>query len=242
MLSVPIAAWLGVLTLTQLLVTAVLAGVASVFFQTAYQVFLPSWSPVRGCPQPTQGSRRARRWRRSAARALPASSPRRRVPSPGWSSTPSTFAVSGGCLLGGSGRSRARKDAGHEAGLRAEIVEGLRVVASDGYLRTFTAFGAASNLALIGYQSILVVFLVRDLGVHPGGVGLLISGMSVGGVLGAAGASAVARRWGTARGLLLSELCTAPFALLIPLAAPGPRLLLSWWAASWSGPAWCAAT
>ena len=29
-----------------------------------------------------------------------------------------------------------------------------------------------------------------------------------------------------ARGLLLSELCTAPFGLLIPLAAPGPRLLL----------------
>ena len=57
-------------------------------------------------------------------------------------------------------------------------------------------------------------------------MGLLISGMSVGGVLGAAGATAVVRRWGTGRGLLLSELCTAPFGLLIPLAAPGPRLLL----------------
>ena len=56
-------------------------------------------------------------------------------------------------------------------------------------------------------------------------VGLLLSGMSVGGVIGATGATAIARRFGTARGLLLSEICTVPFGLLIPLTAPGPRLL-----------------
>ena len=40
--SVPVAAWLGVLTLGQLLVCALLGGCAAVFFQTSYQVFLPS--------------------------------------------------------------------------------------------------------------------------------------------------------------------------------------------------------
>jgi predicted MFS family arabinose efflux permease len=49
--------------------------------------------------------------------------------------------------------------------------------------------------------------------------------MSVGGVVGAASATAIAKRFGSARGLLLSELCAAPFGLLIPLAAPGPRLM-----------------
>jgi predicted MFS family arabinose efflux permease len=87
-----------------------------------------------------------------------------------------------------------------------------------------TVFGALSNLALTGYQALLVVFLIRDVGVNPAGVGALISGISVGGVIGAASATAITRRCGTARGLLLSELCTAPFGLLIPLAAPGPRL------------------
>ncbi len=88
-----------------------------------------------------------------------------------------------------------------------------------------TVFGAASNLALTGYQAILVVFLIRDVGVSPGVVGLLLSGMSVGGVLGAAGAGVLARRFGTAHGMLISELAAAPFALLIPLTKPGAGLL-----------------
>ena len=37
-----VAAWLGVLTLGQLLACALLGGCAAVFFQTSYQVFLPS--------------------------------------------------------------------------------------------------------------------------------------------------------------------------------------------------------
>jgi hypothetical protein len=39
--SVPLAWWLDVLTLGQLLVVALIGGVATVFFRTAYSVFLP---------------------------------------------------------------------------------------------------------------------------------------------------------------------------------------------------------
>ena len=51
---------------------------------------------------------------------------------------------------------------------------GLRFVARDPYLRVLTVFGAASNIGLIGYQAVLVVFLVRYAGLPPGLVGLLI--------------------------------------------------------------------
>ncbi len=40
--SVPAAAWLGVLTIAQLLAVALLGGAASVFFNTAQQAYLPS--------------------------------------------------------------------------------------------------------------------------------------------------------------------------------------------------------
>src|SRR5665811_1771590 len=50
-------------------------------------------------------------------------------------------------------------------------------------------------------SGILVVFLVREVGISPGGVGLPLSGMSVGSVIGAASAAALARRFGTARAL-----------------------------------------
>ncbi len=87
-------------------------------------------------------------------------------------------------------------------------------------------FGALTNLTLVGYQSILVVFLIRDVGVSSAAAGALLAAMSAGGVLGASVAAALARRVGSARALLLSALCTAPFGLLIPLTASGPRLAL----------------
>ena len=39
--SVPIAAWCGVLTVAQLIAVALIAGTATVFFNSAYQVLLP---------------------------------------------------------------------------------------------------------------------------------------------------------------------------------------------------------
>ena len=46
LVSAPVAAWLGLLTLTQLLIVAFLAGVAEVFSATAGQVFLPAVLPA----------------------------------------------------------------------------------------------------------------------------------------------------------------------------------------------------
>jgi hypothetical protein len=46
-------------------------------------------------------------------------------------------------------------------------------------------------------------------------------------VAGASSATALARRFGSARSLVASVLGTAPFGLLIPLATPGPGLALA---------------
>jgi hypothetical protein len=58
--------------------------------------------------------------------------------------------------------------------LRRQIVEGLRFVGRDRYLRPLVAYGALANLALMGYQAVQVVFLVRTVGVNPATVGLLL--------------------------------------------------------------------
>jgi len=136
-----------------------------------------------------------------------------------------SFLVSAVCLLSIGHQQKAATIIGTTR-LRQEIATGVRLVVADPYLRVLAVFGALTNLTLVGYQSILVVFLVRDVGVSPAGVGALLAVMSAGGVLGASIASALARRFGSARALLLSALCTAPFGLLIPLTAPGPRLAL----------------
>jgi predicted MFS family arabinose efflux permease len=81
-----------------------------------------------------------------------------------------------------------------------------------------------ANVALTGYQAIQVVFFVQVVGVAPAAVGFLVAASGVGGVLGAALATWLARKWGTARSLLVSLLTMAPLGFLIPLATSGPCL------------------
>lgn len=225
LLSVPVRASTGELTLGYLLGIAVLVGGASVVFETAFSAYLPGVVPVDDVPAANaalQGSASAAQVGGPGLAGLIA---RLAGPIGGLVVDAATFLVSTLCLL----RVRApetRPAPGPRPGLVREIAEGLRYLGRDPYLRVLTAFGAASNLALIGYQALLVVFLVRELDLGPTGVGLVLSGAALGGVFGAAAAGPVVRRFGTARGLLVCQFGAAPFALLIPLAAPGAGALL----------------
>jgi MFS family permease len=226
LLSVPVAAWSGVLTIGHLLVAALLTGTAGVFFQTAYQAYLPT---LLDRDRMADGNAK-----------LHSSEAAAQVAGPGLGGLIAqvfgavvglvadalSFAVSAACLLSIRTREPRPSRAARQTTLRDEISEGLGFVARDPYLRVLTVFGAASNLALIGYQAILVVFLVRVVGVSPGTVGGLMAATSLGAIVGAATAPRLGRRLGTARGLLLAEFACAPFGLLIPLTVPGPGLAL----------------
>jgi MFS family permease len=220
--SVPVAAWLGELTIQHLLAVAFGTGIASVFFQTAYQVYLPTLLTAGQLPEGNaklQGTEAVAQVGGPGAAGLV-------VQIAGSAVTAllldaASFVVSALCLLGIRAREPERTRERRTSTLRQEIGEGIRFVARDPYLRVLTVFGAASNLGLVGYQAILVVFLVREVGVGPGLVGGVVAGMSLGGVIGAALATRIARRFGTARAMLVCELVAAPAGLLIPLARPG---------------------
>ncbi len=221
--SVPVAAWAGHLTLVHLLAAALFTGTAGVFFQTAHQVFLSSAIAAPDLPK--------------ANAALQVGESVTQIAGPGVAGLlaqfagavlgllldAATFLVSSLCLL--QVRAETARPAEPVRGrLRTEIAEGLRFVTKDPFLRVLTVGGAVSNLALIGYQAILVVFLIREIGLGAGTAGLVLSAMSAGGVAGAALAGRLVTRFGTARALLLSHFTTAPAALLIPLTEPGSRL------------------
>ncbi|MFC7548568.1 MFS transporter [Plantactinospora sp. GCM10030261] len=227
LVSVPVAAWLDLLTIAHLLTVALGAGTAKVFFQTAYQVYLPTLVPAVDLPA---GNARLQGTEAAA-----------RVGGPGLAGLvaggigavnallveAASLAVAAICLLGIRSAEPRPAVRQRDASLRQEVSEGIRFVARDPYLRVLAVFGAASNLGLVGYQSILVVFLVREVGVRPALVGGLMAVMSLGGVVGALLATTLARRIGTARAMLACELGAAPFGLLIPLTGPGPRLALA---------------
>ncbi|MEU4678196.1 MFS transporter [Micromonospora sp. NPDC023737] len=224
-LSVPAAAVTGTLSVGLLLAVALGAGLARVFFETADQVYLPFLLRPAEVPEgnaklqatqtasyvvgPSLAGLIAQAVGAVAALVLDAL----------------TFLVSAVCLARIRRKEPTPTRSGPARSLRREIVDGVRFVARDPYLRVMAIFGAASNLGLVGYQAVLVVFLVRDVRLVPGTVGLLVAAMSLGGVAGALLATAVGRRFGTARAMLLAAVFTGPPALLIPLAGPGPALL-----------------
>ena len=226
LLSVPVAAWAGGLTFPHLLGVELLLGAAAVFFQTAYQVYLPGIIDADQLPE--------------ANATLQGTEAAAQVAGPGIAGLVTqavgavagllvdavSFAVSAVSLLRIRTPERTEPTTATDGGLRQQVGEGLRFLAADPYLRVLTGYGALSNLALTGYQSILVVFLVREVGATAATVGLLIAGMSAGGLAGAALSSTVGRRLGTARGMIVANVAAGPFALLLPLSSPGPGLAL----------------
>ncbi|MFE5140632.1 MFS transporter [Streptomyces fagopyri] len=225
--ALPVAAWSGWLSTGLLLAVALLTGTAGVLFQTAYSAYLPSILEPDDQPEGNaklHGSASAAQIAGLGSGGLIA---QLAGAVNGMFANAATFLVSLLCLAGIRHREPRVTRTGHRsASLVGEVREGLRLIADDPWFRTLTLFGAASNLALMGYQSIQVVFLVRSVGLAPGPVGALIAAAGAGGVAGALAARRVGDRIGTARATLLFELGLPLFALLIPLTVPGVGVLL----------------
>jgi predicted MFS family arabinose efflux permease len=225
--SVPATAVFGLLSVGQLLGVALLAGCARVLFQTAYSAYLPALvarSALREGNAKLQGSARAAE---VGGRGLGGVLAQLLGPATALLADAASFCVSAVSLLGiraTEPRPKQANTSGQRGSLRREITDGLRFVTGDSYLRILAAFIAVANMAQIGFLTLEVVFLVRDVGVEPALIGGLVAATSAGGILGAAGVGIITRRLGSARGLLLTALVSFPFALLIPLTSPGAGL------------------
>ncbi|MDR8412421.1 MFS transporter [Nonomuraea sp. 3-1Str] len=223
-LSVPIAAALGRLTIGQLIVVALAAGTAKVFFATAYRAYLPflvDGPDLLEANAKLQGSEQVANLAGPGLAGLLA---QLFSAVGGLIADAATFAVSAVCLIRIERRETPVRRPRRR--LRAEIRDGLLLVARDPLLRANTLYGCAANLALTGYTSLTVLFLVDDVGLGAGQTGLLIAATSLGGIVGAMVARPMAARFGSARAVLLGKAGLAPTGLLIPLAERGAGLAL----------------
>jgi predicted MFS family arabinose efflux permease len=222
--SVPIAAWCGCLTISQLLVVALAGGTAAVFFKTAYRAFLPAMLSADKLLEGNaklQGSEQVANVAGPGAAGLIAQAAGAVL---GVLADAASFAISALCLT--RIQIREPKPAARKPNLRTDIAEGLAIVIRDPLLRVTTVYGCLSNFLLVGYQSVLIVFLIKVVGLSAGVAGLLLALTSLGGVAGAMLARTLARRFGTARAVLYCKTGLAPCGLLIPLADRGPGLAL----------------
>jgi predicted MFS family arabinose efflux permease len=220
--SLPVAAWMGVLTTGQLLGVALVAGAAAVFFDTAYQVYLSALVTAGNLMEGNaklQGSASVASIGGRGAAGLAAQAV---GDAAALLFNAGSFLVSAACLLS-IRREPPRKRPKRTTTVRAEISEGARFIFRDRLLRMLTIYPAVANLSYSGSTALVVVFLVRVTGFGSAAVGLLMATGGIGGLLGALAARRVARKLGTARALLLSTLGTGLFGMFIPLTATGPR-------------------
>jgi predicted MFS family arabinose efflux permease len=218
--SVPVAKWLGALTVGQLIAVALILGTSTVFFRTAYNVLLPG---IVGEADITEGNAKLMGSREVAMIGGPSIGgfvAQALGPVSGMLADALSFAVSFVCLTS-IGRPRSRRT---DASAKGGMLDGLRFAFRDPYLRAITMFSSLANLALTGVDALIIVFFVRTIGLSSSAAGLIVAGSGVGGVTGALVARRLGRRFGTARAMLVADAGGLTFALLLPLAHAGSAL------------------
>ena len=219
--SVPLAWWLDVLTLGQLLLVALVGGAATVFFRTAYSAFLPQVVE----PEHLEAANGRLFGTESAMQ----------IAGPGvggllaqWLTAAFgilldalTFLFSAVCLWRIGPSNAGPSITAPTTSLRTRIGEGVSFVRRDRYLTWLTGIGGVANLGHTGLGALLILFLVRDLRLDPSGIGLVMAIGSSGGLLGAIVATRISRRIGSGRAFALFMLGAGFPCLLVPLATPG---------------------
>ena len=224
LVSIPIAFALNALTIWQLYIVGFINGCATVFFDVAYQSYLPS---LVDRDKIVDGNAKLETSRSAA-----------QITGPGVAgviigavTAPFAIAVDALSFIGSALFMFAiRRDEpapeprlnehGERPSMRSEITEGLRYVGGHRLLRSIAATTGLSNFFNNILYSILILYLVRELSVTPQLLGLAFSLGAVGFLVGALIANRLATRFGVGPTIVLAVMVSGPAELLIPLASP----------------------
>jgi MFS family permease len=225
LLSIPAAYAVGLLSIAHLYVVAFAGGVLTLFFDVAYQSYLPS---LIGRDRLLDGNAKLELTRSAAQMMGPglagaliavASAPIAIL------ADAISFVASGGLIL--LIRTHEQRPATATAArprMRYELAEGLRFVLGSPYLRAIALFTASSNFFVSIIFSIYLVYAVRELRLTPEMIGLIFALGNAGLVLGALFARRMGSRFGVGRTILTSAILAGCPLLLIPIAEPSSAL------------------
>jgi MFS family permease len=219
---VPVAAMLGVLSLWQLVIVALVVGTATIAFRSAYTKLL-----VRIVPEPDRALANSLLFGTENAANTVGPGIGGLVgqligPVKGLLGEAIGLAVSLVCLVAMRPHPVARRV--EREPLWASVRAGLRLVFGDRMVRFFVVQGAVANFGLIGQQAILVLWLSRDLRLDAAMIGAVFAITSIGGVVGALAAPWLGRVLGDARGISIMLTGAGLMLPLLALAQPGPVL------------------
>jgi len=226
LLTIPLASVLGLLRIELLCAVALLVGAFNVMFDLAHLAFLPS---LVGRDQLVDGNSK-----------LEVTAAGAQVVGPGLGGAlvgllgapfavlvdALSFLVSGWLIK----RTRAVEPPPApvvtRSGIWTEIREGLQVVLAQPLLRSLVASSATMNFFGRMFLAVYVLYMTRDLGLGPVGVGLVLATGGVGSLAGALVVGPATRRLGPGPVTIVAQLVFGLTGLLVPLAVLFPRVAL----------------
>jgi MFS family permease len=234
--TIPLAYLAGLLTLAQLMLVGFAIGVLTVFFDVAYQAYLPS---LIGREDLVEGNSKLELSRSGAGLIGPGLAglliDLLRAPVAMLIDALS-FAFS--ALLLFSIRERTPEETssvGEQAAessavaprgsMRTEIAAGLRFVFGHPALRTIGSATATSNLFSSISGAAFMIFAINELKMSPALIGIAFSLGSLGGLTAALVADPLSKRFGVGRVIVLTVAIGGPFEAAIAFAHPGADLL-----------------
>lgn len=229
LLSIPVAYQLGVLTIGQLYVVGFVTGVLTVFFDVAYQSYLPA---LVESDQLIDGNAKLEISRSGAQIAGPGlagglidllTAPLAVL------ADALSFALSA-VFIGLIRRREPAPERGpaqrRRGAMRREMAEGLRYVLGHRLLRPVAACTATANLFSAVVYAVVILYMVRELGLRPAAIGLVFAAGNVGFLAGAVASGRLASRIGVGRAIVLGEGVGGLGLLAVPLAPPSSAVPL----------------
>jgi MFS family permease len=225
LLSIPLAAVWGRLSMLHLYVVGVLVGILTVFFDVAYQAYLPALVH-RG--QLVEGNSKLEATRSLAGLAGPSiagiviqilSAPLAIV------LDAISFVASGG-LITSIRRREALAERPVRGAVLAEAREGLSVVLGNPLLRFIAGCTGTTNFFSSALFALYILFATRELKLGPAQIGVIFSIGGVTGLIGSLTAGRVAHRLGVGRAIVGASLLFGLAQVPIAAASPGTAWLL----------------
>jgi len=223
--SIPIAYFFDALTIWQLYAVGFCVGIATVFFDVAYQSYLPA-IVERG--QIIDGNAKLEISRSSAQIGGPGLA----GVLIGWLKAPAAILVDAVSFLGSAlfilairKTETSRQEREPRRKMRVELKEGLSYVLRHPYLKNIAACTALFNFfGNLGF-AVLLVFARRELHLSPQAIGLAFMLGNFGPLLAAFTANRISGRLGVGRTIILASVIGGPMFLLIPFAPHGNAAL-----------------
>jgi MFS family permease len=218
---IPISALFGWLSMPQLYVISLLVGSLTVFFELAYQSYLPT---LVGKDELVEGNSK-----------LQMSASVSSIGGPGIAglllevlSAPFALLADAVSFLASAVlmlRIRTPEPEPQHTHVRGtfgrEIGEGISIVFKNAYLRAFALEAASYNFFWNLIEAVYILYAVRELGASPLVIGLVFSLGSIGSLLGALIAARWADLFGLGRAITVAMAISCISTLLIPLAGDG---------------------